>query len=70
MISELENSQHKPHEFECLAQETGIQRDHKEHNKITKSYRITGAHYLLKKYDCKLTFFSFDIKLSFFVRGC
>jgi len=47
MISELENSYHKPHDFECLAQETGMQRDHKEHNKMTESYRITGAHYLV-----------------------
>jgi len=46
MISELENSHHKPRDFECLPQETEIQRDHNEHNKITKSYRITDTHYL------------------------
>jgi hypothetical protein len=46
MISELENSHHKPRDFECFAQETEIQRDHKEHNKISKSYRITDTHYL------------------------
>ena len=74
-------TKYKPHDFECLAQETGIQRDHKEHKKITKSYRITDTHYLAifmidvfsqfktKKYYSKLTFSSFDIKF-FFVRGC
>ena len=36
---------HEPRDFECLAQEIGIQRDHKEHKKITKSYRITDKNY-------------------------
>jgi len=47
MTLELENSHHNPHDFECLAQETGMQRNHKEHNKMTKFYRITGTLYLV-----------------------